>query len=58
MSTPNYAFAKRHRELAKKRKKEAKQQRKSASPPVPSSTEQSRVSADRGSRILRPDIYA
>jgi hypothetical protein len=54
MSTPNYAFAKRQRELAKKRKKEAKQQRKSASPPVPSSTEQSRVSADQGQSNTSP----
>jgi hypothetical protein len=48
MSKPNYAFAKRQRELTKKRKKEEKQQRKSASPPVPSSTEQSPALADQG----------
>ncbi|HUH92227.1 MAG TPA: hypothetical protein VL742_03655 [Casimicrobiaceae bacterium] len=47
MSKPNYAFAKRQRDLAKKRKKEEKQQRKSASPPVPSATEQSTVTVDQ-----------
>jgi hypothetical protein len=30
MAKPNYAFAKRQRELAKKQKKEAKQKQKSA----------------------------
>jgi hypothetical protein len=46
MSKPNYAFAKRQRDLAKKRKKEEKQQRKSASPPAPPSTEQSPATVD------------
>lgn len=33
MAKPNYAFAKRQRELAKKQKKEAKMKQKSASAP-------------------------
>ena len=47
MSKPNYAFAKRQRDLAKKRKKEEKQQRKSASPPAPPPTEQSPATVDQ-----------
>jgi hypothetical protein len=36
LAKPNYAFAKRQRDLAKKQKKEAKRQRKSeANQPVP-----------------------
>jgi hypothetical protein len=31
LASPNYAFAKRQKELAKKQRKEAKRQRKSAS---------------------------
>lgn len=33
MATPNYAYEKRQRELAKKRKKEEKQQRKTTGGP-------------------------
>jgi hypothetical protein len=32
MAKPNYAFAKRQRDLVKKQKKEAKRQRKAATP--------------------------
>ena len=32
MATPNYAFAKRQRDIEKKKKKEEKQQRKNAAP--------------------------
>jgi hypothetical protein len=32
MAKPNYAFAKRQRDLAKKQKKEAKRQRKAGTP--------------------------
>ena len=35
MAKPNYAFAKRQRDLAKKQKKEAKRQRKAATPGEP-----------------------
>jgi len=36
MVSPNYAFAKRQRDLAKKQKKEAKRQKKAeANPPAP-----------------------
>ena len=35
MPKPNYAFAKRQRELAKKQKKEAKQRERDASKPAP-----------------------
>lgn len=40
MAKPNYAFAKRQRELAKKQKKEAKQKQKEAAsaPEVPQDT--------------------
>lgn len=34
MATPNYAFAKRQRDLAKKQKKEAKQQKKAQGDPA------------------------
>jgi len=34
MAKPNYAFAKRQRDLAKKQKKEAKRQRKAGTPEV------------------------
>jgi len=47
MSKPNYAFAKRQRDLAKKRKKEEKQQRKAASPQSPPSAEQPQVPVDQ-----------
>lgn len=50
MSKPNYAFAKRQRDLAKKRKKEEKQQRKATTPPTPSSTEQSTATVDQTPR--------
>jgi hypothetical protein len=33
MAKPNYAFAKRQRDLAKKQKKEEKRQRKAGTPP-------------------------
>jgi hypothetical protein len=35
MAKPNYAFAKRQRDLAKKQKKEAKRQRKAGTPGEP-----------------------
>jgi hypothetical protein len=35
MAKPNYAFAKRQRDLAKKQKKEEKRQRKAATQPEP-----------------------
>ena len=39
MPKPNYAFAKRQRELAKKQKKEAKQRERDASKPAPAPDE-------------------
>ena len=35
MAKPNYAFAKRQRDLAKKQKSAAKRERKSENPPTP-----------------------
>lgn len=49
MTKPNYAFAKRQRDLAKKQKKEEKQQRKALHPDAPA--EASMPDADDASAL-------
>jgi hypothetical protein len=46
MAKPNYAFAKRQRDLAKKQKKEAKRQRKAGTPAEPPQADEPKPPVD------------
>ena len=55
MAKPNYAFAKRQRDLAKKRKKEEKKLRKAAISNEPSEADGSPEDADKPDALSKPE---